>query len=437
MMRRFCALGILFGLASTALAEPVLLRETPVEDTCYRIAATTVLKGTLKVSRDDKLVPISIVAKNEHAFHERVLAVDKGLIRKSARHYEVATSTATIASDPVQRTLRDDRRLIVAQRSGDTAFCYSPAGPLLRTELEVVGEHFDTLHLVGLLPGNGVEIGGKWTIPNGVAQSLCLFDGLISQDFSATLKDVVDGKAKITLGGTAKGVEHGAMATLQVTATIEFDIARKTIVFVEWTQKDARDQGPITPAADLETTTTLRREPVAEPKELSKEALAGIAAGDEPPSLAKQLIYRDAKGAFQFLYSRDWHVVAQTDHHLVMRLLDRGDFVAQATLTTWKKTAPGKHLSPEEFQKLVSETPGWKMEQLVDHGEVPGDPGRWAYRITAKGMLDDVEVIQNFFLVANATGEQMIATFTMKPTNLPRLATKDLAIVNGIDFLRK
>ena len=77
------------------------------------------------------------------------------------------------------------------------------------------------------------------------------------------------------------------------------------------------------------------------------------------------------------------------------------------------------------------------MEQVVDHGEVAGDADRWAYRITARGELDGTKVTQNFYLIANTAGDQMIVTFTMKPTNLARLGTKDLAIVNALEIIKK
>jgi hypothetical protein len=117
--------------------------------------------------------------------------------------------------------------------------------------------------------------------------------------------------------------------------------------------------------------------------------------------------------------------------------LDRGDFVAQATLTSWKNAGAGTHMTPAEFEKLISDGSGWKMEQVLERVEVPTDADRWICRITARGELDGTKVIQNFYAVASATGDQMIVTFTMKPTAAERLGTRDLAIVTAIDFPKK
>ena len=437
-IRSVVALGIVALASGTGLAEPVLLRETSKEGECRRVVIQTTLSGNLKVAREDKTVPVPVKASNDHDFVERVMAIDKSLVKKTARYYEIARSSAQVQSDKIERSLRPDRRRIIAQRIGEGFLAYSPAGPLTQEEREVVSEHFDTLHLTGVLSDKETQPGDKWKISNGVAQSLCLFDGLISQDLEATLESVNAGVALIRMRGTAKGIENGAMASLVVDASVEFNVSAGRITGVNWKQSDKRDQGPVSPAAELEIQTVLKRELLAaEPKELSNAALIGVPAEDDPPGVVKQLSHVDARGRYRLAYVRDWHIVGQTEHHLVMRLLDRGDFVAQMTMTMWKNAGAGKHMTPDEFQKIVSASPGWSMEQVVDHGEVPGDADRWAYRVTARGELDGAKVTQNFFLIANAAGDQMIVTFTMKPANAARLGAKDLAIVNAVEILKK
>src|SRR5206468_7046073 len=130
-------------------------------------------------------------ARAEHEFPERILAVGaKGLPEKSARVYEAAKAVITVGSDRAEHTLRADRRLQIAQRHNDQALTYAPAGPLLREELSLTSEHFDTLSLTGLLPQKDVEIGTTWKVTDAVAQGLCSFDGLTTQDLSCKLEKV-------------------------------------------------------------------------------------------------------------------------------------------------------------------------------------------------------------------------------------------------------
>jgi hypothetical protein len=440
MLTRRSCIGIVFGLAAAgpAWADGVSLAEAPREGECFRITTQTQVNGTLKVTRDGKLASVKISAKNEHSFTERVLSADKAVGRKTARFYQTAASNAVVDGDRAQRALPADRRLIVAQRTGDSLFCYSPLGPLTRPDLEVVSEHFETLHLTGLLPGKETAVGESWKLESLTAQSLCLFDGLISHDLTARLKEVSSAVAVIAIDGTAKGIENGALATLTVSATVHFDTNRKRIVGVEWKQKDVRDQGPVTPAAEVETTTTLKRESLDQPPaELADTVVAALPATDDPPMTVKHLLHRDPKGRYRLLHSRDWHVVGQTDYHLILRYLERGDFVAQATITTWQNAGPGKHLSPEEFDKLTQGGANWKVEQVIDRTPVPTDADRWAYRVSARGELDGSPVVQNFYVVANANGDQVILTFTMRPAAVSRIGSHDLELVNAIDFPKK
>jgi hypothetical protein len=435
---KILGLSIAVLAAHPALAQTYALVESPREGECFRIYAVTTLTGELRVTRDAKSVPVKITAKNEHTLLEKTLATEKGLPRKTSRHYLTATAQATLAGDPVQRTLSADRKLIVAERTGDALFCYSPAGPLTRNELEVVSEHFETLYIPGVLPTKEVQLGETWKIEDNVVQALCLFDGLISHDLAAKLKEVDAKTAVIAITGPAKGIENGALANLTIAASLRYDFASKRIVSIEWSQKDSRDQGPASPAAEVETKTVLKRELLAqEPAELNAAALAQVPSGSDLPASLTSLVHRDPAGRYQFLHSRDWFMVAQTDHHLVMRLLDRGDFVAQATVTMWTKAGVGKHMTPAEFEKLVGTGTGWKIDQIMEKSEVPTDSDRWAYRITASGELEGTKVAQNFYVLAGAAGEQIILTFTMKPASASKIGTRDLAILNAVDFPKK
>ncbi len=413
------------------------LTEAPRAGECFKVTIETTVTGAIKPAAD-KEKTIALSAKNEHAILERVLTADKGVVRKAARYYEKALSEAEIAGEKVRRVLRDERRLVVAQRIDDQPLCYSPAGPLMQPEIELITEHFDTLHLTGLLPGKENAIDDKWTIGNASVQALCLFEGLISQDLTGKLTEVKDGLAVIAVEGTASGVELGAAVKLDIKATVRFDLLNHRLVALEWKQKDTREQGPASPASDMESTTVLKRSLLTEePMELSKASLVGVPADDDPPELLKLVLHKDHKGRYSFFHTRDWRMTGQTEHHLVLRLLERGDFIAQATITAWRKEPAGQHMDADEFKKQVAASPNWEMEEIVEAGETPTDEGRYAYRITAKGAQDGIKVVQEFILLAGPQGDQVVVTFTMKSGNAAKIGTRDLALVNAIAFPKK
>jgi hypothetical protein len=149
------------------------------------------------------------------------------------------------------------------------------------------------------------------------------------------------------------------------------------------------------------------------------------------------LRHSDPKGRYSLVHPRDWHVTGQTDSHLVLRLLDRGEFAAQATISVWRKVEPGQHTPAEEFKRAVANAPGWTTTRVIADGEVPAGAGRWLYRLTAEGKMDEVPVVQTFYLLAGPQGNQVAVTLAVKPEKVKGLGTRDLDLVNAIEFGKK
>lgn len=405
---------------------------------CHKYDLEMTLKGELRVSRDGKTVPIAISASAKHAFTERILeAKEKSYPEKAARYYSLARSDATLESQTQTRQIRGDRRLIVAQRPKDEFLCYSPAGPMTREELEVVSEHFDTLTLTGILPTSEVKVGDSWKLPNETVQAFCQFEALISNELTVKLEEVAEGFATFSIGGKASGIELGSLAKLTVSGRAKYEVLPRKLVSVEWTQKDERDQGPASPAATLEATTIVKRSAIEQPKELSDSALESIPRGFEVPQALALIYHQDIERRYDVATSRDWRLVAQTEQHLVLRLIDRGELVAQAALMAWTKVEPGKHSSIESFKEATANAPGWQQEEVLEANEIPSDNGRWIYRIAARGAMDDVKVVQTFYLIAAPDGQQVVITFTMKPGQAAKLGSRDLTLVGSVGFPRK
>lgn len=424
-------------LVAPAMGQKHEIKEFALPGECFRIELTTTVKGALKVTRDGKAEQIPIDASSVHAYLEKTLREKEGQAVRAARRYEKAEGSGKVGSETTARKIRPERSLVVAQRLNERYFCYSPAGPFTRSELEITSEHFDSLPLTGLLPGKEVEVGESWNVPNACAVALCQFDGLIGQTVKGTLKEVKDGQAIVRVVGDALGIEAGANVKQVIDATASFDLLRKRITSVEWSQTDERDQGPVSPASNLKTTISLKRQFLAvEPKELNKAALVAISDEDEPAAVLKTLAVKDLKGKYGFLHSRDWHIVSQSQEHVILRLLNRGEFIAQASLLPWEKRDAGKRIETEVFKKAIAESKAWAFEEMIDAGQVASDEDRWVYRVVAKGELDGMKVVQAYYMVVSPQGDHLLVTFTTKAGNLAKLGTRDVELVNSIEFTK-
>ena len=432
--RILASLVILLAAASLGQAQTYSLAEPIKKDDCFRIHLEMSLTGEMQVYKEGKPVPLKLTATATHQFPERILSLGSaGLPDKSARSYETARAIVTVQDDRTERTLAPEHRFMVAQRTKDQLLLYSPAGQLSREELELTSEHFDTLTLTGLLPGRAVAVGDTWKVANSVAQALCCFEGLTEQDLTCKLEEVKDKVARVSVKGIANGIDVGAQVKLTIQATYHFDLTSSRLTWLEWKTNDKRDQGPVNPATSVESTTTLKRT-AEDAQSIANVALFKIPEDEQTLAPLLQLMYRDPKSRFELLYNRDWHVVGQTEDHLVMRLMDRGDFVAQVTVTNWKKAEKGKHATPEECREALANIPGWEQEKELQAGEIKGDEGRWTYRISALGRLEGTAVVQNYYLVAGPDGDQLVLLFLMTPRQAERLGSRDLSLVGSLDF---
>ncbi|MBA4062737.1 MAG: hypothetical protein C0501_03350 [Isosphaera sp.] len=427
-MTRLAALLAAALAAAPCAAQPVNLAEKAAPGDRAKLTIELALTGELLFDADGKKDAVRLEAKARHAFHERVVAVADGLPAVTARLYAEAAASAVVAGERSDRTLPADRRLVVARRNPDGLLCSAPAGPLTRDELDLVTEHFNPQCLPGLLPGKEVAVGDTWPISDAATQAACLFDAVTKAGLVGKLTGVKDGQATFAVEGTAEGVEDGAKVGMKVAATGTFDLATGRVTGLTWKQTDDRGQGPVTPASRVEAAVTVRREfPPDAPKELADDAAAKLPA-------VTDLRHADPKGRYALTHSRAWHVTGQTDAHLVLRLVDRGEFVAQATVGVWKKAAAGGHSSADDFKKAVADTPGWVSGKVLADGELPAGPGRWLYRVSAEGKLDGVPVVQTVYLLAGPGGDQVAVTVSVPPEKAKAVGGRDLDLVKAIEF---
>jgi hypothetical protein len=428
--RSLASLVVLLILSAAGQAQTCNLSEAPLVDSHHRIQLSLALTGTLKLQQDGKEISLKESATAMHAYWERLLeAGPDGAAGKSARFYQEANVAIAFEKDKVECTLRPDRAFLIAQRGRDGVSLFSARGPLTREELDVT-DHFDTLHVAGLLPGKEVAVGDTWKIANSIVQALCHLQGLSEHTLTGKLEQVKDDVATFSVTGDAAGIDQGAAVKATVKATCKFDVKERRLTAVEWTQKDERGPGPVSPAASLELTIKLTRTPVEPVNELSDVALVPVPAGP-PPREMTDLILKDARDRFELRHAREWQLVARTDDHTVLRLMDRGEFVAQVAIAPWKKAAPGKHLSPDDIKTIVANSPGWEQDKLLKAEEVALPDGPWCYLVAGEGDLDGLRAVQYFYVLAAASGEQAILTFSMTPAQTQKLGSRDLELVRG------
>jgi len=438
MARFLLAAFAAVALAGVASAQTVKLGESLQAGEYHRYEIELAVSGKLKVGREGKPEALPLKAEAGHRFAERIESTDtNGGAGKVVRAYEKAKSTSVVAGEKSVRELAADRRLTVAARTETGTLHYSPLGPLAREELELVAEHFDTMALAGLLPNKEVKVGDTWALASEAAGQACQFEGLTKNELVGTLVSLDAGIAKFAIAGTAEGVEVGAAAKAQVTASGLFDVKSGRITELNWEQTDDRTQGPASPAAEVTATVKLKRGVLAEePKELAAAIREKVPAGKVPAEMTN-LRYVDPDGKYSFTYPREWVIVGRTNEHLVIRLVEKAEFIAQVTLSSWKKAEAGKHATAEEFKQSFAKLPGWEPTETTQDGAVAAPAGHWLYKVAAKGKQDGAEVIQSFYLLAGPDGDQVAVSVVASPDKGGKTVAREGQLLGAIAFPSK
>ena len=430
--RTLASLVVALTVTGAGQAQTYSLSEASLVDSYHQIQLSMTLTGTLKLFQDGREILLKESATATHDFVERVLeAGPDNIACKSARVYKNAKVSIVVDAEKLNRTLRSERTFLLAQRERghDGVLTYCPKGTLTREELDVA-DHFDTLAVTGLLPVKGVTVGESWKLSNSTAEALCHLQGLSDHSLTAKLERLQADVATISVNGTASGIDLGASVNSTITATCLFDTKKRSLGSLEWTQKDERGPGPVSPASALEMTVKLTRTPIDPVNELSDVLLVPV-RDVEPERSWTDVLFKDAKGRFEMTHTRDWLLVGCTPEHVVLRLMDRGEFVAQVSIAPWRKAEPTKHPTPDEVKSIVANSPGWAQDTLIKAEEVTLPSGQWAYLVAGEGDLDGVRAVQYVYFLAGPDGDQAILTFTMTPAQTQKLGSRDLEFVQG------
>lgn len=390
------------------------------------------LRGKLEIRGEEKVTSLDLSASAHHVFAERVLKEENGTPMSVGRHYYTAQATITAHQNTQQRTLRPERRTLVATLGNSGTVVYAPSGPLTREELELTADHLDLLALHSLLPGKEVAVQETWPAPLIAVQALAGMDGVTENKMTCQFSQVDGSVAVITVAGTAEGIHRGAEMQVITQAKLHFHLNERRLVQVEWRQQEQRKQGPVSPASTIETVTVAKWTPGTGTAELSDGVVATFPTQVNPAHLL--LTYRDPKGRFTLTYDRDWHLVAQNETATVLRLLERGQLLAQLHITPWRSAAPGSHLALTDLENQLRQTPGLEIEQMIPSQELPAAAGMWIGRSSAVGKSGETLLVQTLYAVAGPRGDQVLLAFTAEANSAEKLTGRELSIVKSVEF---
>lgn len=398
--------------------------------------------------------PLSIDIQTRQIFHERVLDVaggaagpgraadprdsGRGRARKVARQVVQAASAITGEIRPRSRTLRPEVSLLIAERrDAGPVVVVCPAGPLTRSDLELVEVEGDPLALSDLLPPGPVKLGDSWRVGQAAVVGISGYDTITANTLDATLESCDEARARVRVRGRIEGSLDGAPGAMACDGALIFDRRMGWIERAEINRNESRRAGPIEAGMDVKSTLTVSRRADQPPATLSDAALARFSMEVTPRSeMLVEYGPDERTPLISFAHDRSWHIYWSDAKLMVLKRIDRGRVVAQCNLVLAPQAGRGRHQDPNQFRDEVRRILGQRFVNYIGMGEIDGDPaGGYRYKVGVQGREGDLGVVWYYYLLAGPAGDQIVATYTLAAQDAQGFGDRDVEMIQTLRWL--
>ena len=405
----------------------------PIASTVSDVNVTVDINGHFLTSGDGGAIKLELQSKAAYNFLERRIEGSgrEAKTLRSLRHYKSAQTESTVGTKRTKTQIPDSLRTLVARGKAEGVEFFNLSQAMNRTTLDMLNMPCDTLPVVSLLPDAEVEVGETWAPPVWTIQMLCGVEAVLESKVECKLKSANAKEAEITVVGTVSGATYGARCELAVSGTMHYDMANKRIDRVAFKQAENRSVGAVSPGMEIVAAVSWTRVPTKSIGPITDQLVATVPM--EPAEKLGLLSFTTPWNA-SFPHDRNWHVFHTTPKICVLRLVEKGNLIAQINVSEIMKMPAGQHTSEQQFQNDIRQSLGNRLTDIEKAELLKTDDGRWLYRVIANGEANNQKLSWVYYLCAAPSGEQTSFVFSLAKADMEKLANRDLAIVLGLKF---
>jgi hypothetical protein len=316
---RLLVAGLLSYLAcasSLIAEEPIQLRERFAASYEYHVSTRVDLAGSLTLPAEkDKPEPkpLSVRGSSAIEYDERILEMGQdGQVRKTVRLCRRTDFRRTVGDRPQENSLRPEVRRLILLRYQNKEVPFSPDGPLMWGEIDLIRTDVFTPALAGLLPSHPVNLGNRWSAAQSAIQELTDLERIDEGSLECRLEQITNIEkrrhARISLRGTLRGANEDGPNKQELEGYFFFDLESNHLSYLYLQgkhfllDKDGKEIGRI------EGRFVLTRQANTRSQDLSETALKGVVTEPNPDNTL--MLYDNAELGVRFLYPRRWHVAS-------------------------------------------------------------------------------------------------------------------------------
>jgi hypothetical protein len=437
----FTALAALLLVAGQAHAAPETfqLRANIAAGSQQQVKVVVETTGDLKLNADGsevKRLPIKVEANLSYV--ERILAVGQSTTAsnyaalKVVRSYAQADANLRLRDTELSEHLRDERRLVIAESTEKQATTFSPLGPLTREELDLLDAPGSGLTLAALLPLRVVKVDQSWQLPDWTIARLLGLDVVSQHDVTGKLTEVKDGIAVISLQGKVAGAIDGVTSEIELTGKMNFDLKQRAVTWLALGYKENRAVGHAQPGFEIVGKVRMVAAPIRSAPEVNDQALANLPT--KATSSSTLIEFSADSAGYGLMHDRRWNVMVDRHDVAILRLVDRGDLIAQCNISRLPQLAKGEQLTLEAFQGDVKKTLGQSFGQIAEASQEASDGGLRTLRVVVSGSTADIPIQWTYYHLSDDVGNRAALVFTIEGDLVERFAQIDRELIAAFRF---
>lgn len=435
-------LVLLLALAVTSSTSPATgsepkyaLTQEPAAGQLRQFQAQLEVDGHVKLKADPKgeqVTKLPMKLRGSLKFDERLVAAPETLVgRQAIRYYRDIGIEVELSGGTLKPRLSDGSRWVLSAVEETGVEHGGALGPLERDELDLVAIQADPLLWAALLPAQEVAVGDQWT-PE--AERMGAWFGVTrvqKAELTATLESVKGKIAQITAKGEIVGSCEGVATDIKTHIVARFDTRTREFLQIALTFNERRDVGHARPGLETRAKLTLHARRLSEsPNELGSAALRSLALDQ---AAAGELVLRPQFGGFQVTHSRNWHVMLDRPDSVILRHVDRGDFVAQCHFAMLPEKRA--QVTLEGFQADVAKALANRNANIVSSSEGANSRGVRVLRVVAEGSVEQKVSLRWIYCYAeDQQGQRASFVFVVQEQMVERFGEGDKQIIDTFQF---
>lgn len=360
------------------------------------------------------------------------------------RSYRDATAELRIDEEPMTLALAADARTLLMTLRGATPSPSLREGFLTADETDLLDIPFEPILIDSLLPACEPTISGTWSVPADVTAGLLAIDTLETGGLTATLATVEDGFATVTIAGVVEGGADGVPTHLVVEA--ECTVAARAagsddaagwrlagpISRLSATIRERRQAGHVAPGFDVEANIVVSRVEATPGEPDAAPAAAPRPGGAGRPGV---VWHRDPAGRYHLICDARWRVVEDGAAGLVLRLIDHGALVGQASITALPRADALAPPTVAEVQRDVQASLAGQFGAFVATDETVRVDGVRVVRVVSKGVAESLPFLWIHRVLTDPTGRRAAVTCMHEASLTDRFGRADFDLVEGVGFV--